>query len=172
MSEDGRDEPFDESSARILCGVNPALRNSEAFDELSARIFVPEYSRTMNPAEPVRTAPCNVTLIDVRARLAVPFVAGVASTREASRCVGANGIGVTVNRADDALIDVRARLAVPFVAGVASTREASNCVGAVCINGTVIRPHGALIDVRARHAVPLVAGIATASVCLDIEGCF
>ena len=62
--------------------------------------------------------------------------AGVASTREASRCVGANGIGVTVNRADDALIDVRARLPVPSVAGVASTQEASNCVGAVCINGT------------------------------------
>ena len=36
-------------------------------------------------------------------------MAGVASTREASRCVGANGNGVTVNRADDALNDVRAR---------------------------------------------------------------
>ena len=39
LSEAGQDEPFDESSARILCGVNPALRNSEPFDELSARIF-------------------------------------------------------------------------------------------------------------------------------------
>ena len=29
LSEAGRDEPFDESSARIFCGVNPALRNSE-----------------------------------------------------------------------------------------------------------------------------------------------
>ena len=52
LSEAGRDEPFDESSARIFCGVNPALCNSEPFDELSARIFVPGYSGTMNPADP------------------------------------------------------------------------------------------------------------------------
>ena len=40
LSEAGRDEPFDGSSARILCGVNPALRKFEPLDELSARIFV------------------------------------------------------------------------------------------------------------------------------------
>ena len=39
LSEAGRDEPFDESSARIFCEVKPALRNSEPFDELSARIL-------------------------------------------------------------------------------------------------------------------------------------
>ena len=93
-------------------------------------------------------------LIDVRARLVAPFVAGVASTREASRCVGANGIGVTVNRADDGLIDVRARLVAPFVAGVASTREASRCVGANGIGVTVNRADDGLIDVRARLPVP------------------
>ena len=32
-------ESFDESSARILCEVNPAPRTSEPFDELSARIL-------------------------------------------------------------------------------------------------------------------------------------
>ena len=42
-----------------------------------------------------------------------PCVAAVASTREASSCVGANGNVVTVNRADDALIDDRACLPVP-----------------------------------------------------------
>ena len=46
LSEAGRDEPFDETSARILCGVNAALRNSEPFDELSARIFVRSDPRT------------------------------------------------------------------------------------------------------------------------------
>ena len=40
-------EPFDESSARILCGVKPPLRNFEPFGELSARIFVRGYSRTI-----------------------------------------------------------------------------------------------------------------------------
>ena len=45
-------------------------------------------------------------LIDVRVRLAVPFVAGVASTREASRCVGAVCINGTVIRPHGAHIDV------------------------------------------------------------------
>ena len=54
-------------------------------------------------------------LNDARACLAVPFVAGVASTREASNCVGAACINGTVLRPHDALNDVRARQAVLLV---------------------------------------------------------
>ena len=78
----------------------------------------------------------------------------MASTREASSCVGAESIGVTDTRPDGALIDGRARHAVTFVAGVASTREVSRCVGANGIGVTVNRADDALIDVRARLSVP------------------
>ena len=92
---------------------SPLVRSPRkvTFDERSARmkstwrgsfeLFELEKSRNSEKAEICRGQP----LIDDRVRLAVPFVAGVASTREASRSVGANGIGVTINRAQDALID-------------------------------------------------------------------
>ena len=78
----------------------------------------------------------------------------VASTREASSCVGAKSNGDTVTRPDGALIDARTRHAVIFVAGVASTREVSRCVGGNGIGDTVNRADDALIDVRARLSVP------------------